>query len=367
MKSLYDISWKCSEPEYRADPALSYSTLAKYERKGRFNALPTLFDKDTSPSLTFGSLVDCLLTGSKEEFDSQFLVAEFPKLSDALLLMTNTLFARYGKVVDEIDAMFGEAHFYATVEEIPDAYLSEVGKQCDFWANDKWDNVRAKKIREGGISEYYKLLVLADGQEVINQKDMDDAYEALEALRTSDDTRFYFAPNNTEVDGVERLYQLKFKGEDPNAHTKFRCMADLIVVDYNEKTIQPVDLKTSSHNEWEFHKSMVDWRYDLQARLYWRLIKQNIEKDEFFKDFTLLPYKFIVVNRINLQPQVWDFPLTEVDGLLRLETVRNGVYLWRDPYVIGEELAYYLSNPECKVPREMQKSNNIVYYLTQYV
>ncbi len=106
---------------------------------------------------------------------------------------------------------------------------------------------------------------------------------------------------------------------------------------------------------------------DIQARLYWRLIKQNIEQDEFFKDFTLLPYKFIVVNRVNLQPQVWDFPLTEMDGLLRMETIRNGVYLWRDPYVIGEELAYYLSNPECKVPREMQKSNNIVYYLTQYI
>ena len=35
----------------------------------------------------------------------------------------------------------------------------------------------------------------------------------------------------------------------------------LIVVDYNNKTIQPVDLKTSFHKEWEFHKSFVDWRY----------------------------------------------------------------------------------------------------------
>ena len=366
-KSLYDISWQVTEPEYRADPALSYSTLAKYERKGRFNALPTLFDKDVSPSLTFGSLVDCLLTGSKEEFDAQFFVAEFPKLSDALVLIANTLFARYGKVVDDVDGMFGEAHYYATIEEMPDNYLSEVGKQCDFWANDKWDNVRAKKIREGGIADYYKLLVLADGKEVINQKDVDDAYAAVEALKSSDNTEFYFASNNTEVDGIERLYQLKFKGEDPEKHTKFRCMADLIIVDYNAKTIQPCDLKTSSHNEWEFHKSMADWRYDIQARLYWRLIKQNIEKDEFFKDFKLLPYKFIVVNRINLQPMVWDFPLTEAEGLLTLKTVRNGVYLWRDPYTIGEELDYYLSNPECKVPKEMKKSNNIVDFLTMYI
>ena len=144
-------------------------------------------------------------------------------------------------------------------------------------------------------------------------------------------------------------------------------MADLIVVDYNAKTIQPVDLKTSSHFEWEFHKSFVDWRYDIQARLYWRNIKQNIEKDDFFKEFTLLPYKFIVVNRLTLQPQVWDFQFTQAEGLLKLETIRNGVYLLRDPYTIGEELAYYLANPECKVPREMQKSNNIVDFLTKYI
>lgn len=362
MKSLYDISWKCSEPEYRADPALSYSTLAKFERKGRFNALPTLFDKDSSPSLTFGSLVDCLLTGSEEDFASQFLVAEFPKLSDNIILIAEHLFAKYGRATEE-DELFGEPQFYATIEDMPDNIIAEVGKQCGFWENPKWDNVRAKKIKEGGISEYYKLLVLADTKEVVNQKDVDDAYTAIEALRTSDNTAFYFAPNNTEIDGIERLYQLKFKGEDPIRHTKFRCMADLLVTDYNAKTIQPVDLKTSSHNEWEFHKSFVEWQYVIQSRLYWRLIKQNIEKDEFFKDFTLLPYKFIVVNRANLQPQVWDFPLTQAEGLIRIETIRNGVYLWRDPYVIGEELAYYLSNPECKVPREMSKSNNIVDFL----
>ena len=367
MKSLYDISWKCSEPEYRADPALSYSTLAKFERKGRFNALPTLFDKDSSPSLTFGSLVDCLLTGSKEEFDAQFLVAEFPKISDNIQLIAQTLFVKYGKEVDEVDDMFGDAHFYATIEEMPDDIISEVGKQCGFWSADKWDGVRAKKIKEGGISEYYKLLVLADGKEVINQKDMDDAYAAIEALRTSENTAFFFAPNNTETDGIERLYQLKFKGEDPSTHIQYRNMADLIVVDYNNKIIQPIDLKTSSHFEWEFHKSFVDWRYDIQARLYWRNIKQNIEKDDFFKEFTLLPYKFIVVNRLTLQPQVWDFAFTQAEGLLRLETIRNGVYLFRDPYTIGDELSYYLSNPECKVPREMQKSNSIVDFLTKNI
>ena len=59
-KSLYDISWKVSEPVYRADPALSYSTLSRYEREG-FNNLDKLFDRLETPSLTFGSCVDTLI------------------------------------------------------------------------------------------------------------------------------------------------------------------------------------------------------------------------------------------------------------------------------------------------------------------
>ena len=367
-KSLFDISWQVPENEYRQDPALSYSTLAKYEREGRFNSLPKLFDKVSTPSLTFGSLVDCLMTGSAEDFTKQFLVAEFPKLSDTITLITNTLYAKYGKSVETEDNPFDEdIPHYDTVEEMPDSVISAVAKECDFWAASKWDGVRAKKVRENNIGAYYKLLVLAEGKEVVSQQDVDDAYAAVEALRTSPNTIFFFAPNNTEVDGIERLYQLKFKGNDPVKGTAFRCMADLIIVDYNNKTIQPVDLKTSSHYEWEFYKSFAEWRYDLQARLYWRLIKQNCTKDEFFKDFTVLPYKFIVVNRATKQPQVWDFPFTQAEGVLKFETIRNGVYLWRDPYVIGEELAYYLSNPECKVPRDMQTSNNIIDFLTKKI
>ena len=76
-KSLKDISWLVTEDVYRADSALSYSTLARYEREG-FNNLDKLFDKLETPSLTFGSAVDSIITGGQEEFNERFIVAEFP-------------------------------------------------------------------------------------------------------------------------------------------------------------------------------------------------------------------------------------------------------------------------------------------------
>ena len=42
LKDLKRISWVCSEEEYRADPAYSYSILAKYNREG-FNKLDSSF------------------------------------------------------------------------------------------------------------------------------------------------------------------------------------------------------------------------------------------------------------------------------------------------------------------------------------
>ena len=70
MKSLKEISWDVDEATYRADPALSYSTIARYEREG-FNNLDKLFDKLDTPSLTFGRAVDSTITGGQAEFDKE--------------------------------------------------------------------------------------------------------------------------------------------------------------------------------------------------------------------------------------------------------------------------------------------------------
>ena len=94
-KSLRDISWNVSEETYRADPALSYSTLARYEREG-FNNLDKLFDRLETPSLTFGSAVDSIITGGQEEFDERFMVAEFPSTPDSITKMVKSLFSQYG-------------------------------------------------------------------------------------------------------------------------------------------------------------------------------------------------------------------------------------------------------------------------------
>lgn len=129
----------------------------------------------------------------------------------------------------------------------------------------------------------------------------------------------------------------------------------LIIVNHKEKWVKPVDLKTSSHTEWDFYKSFVDWRYDIQARLYWAIIRQNMDKDEYFKDFELLDYDFIVVNRKTLVPLVWTCPFTKAVGTLKFG--KNDQIEMRSPFVIGEELSSYLTSRP-KVPMGISETGH---------
>lgn len=322
-KSLRDISLQITEPEYRADPALSYSTLSRYEREG-FNNLDKLFDRIESPSLVFGSAVDTIITGSEEEFNKLFMVAQLDNPpSDTLVLITKRLFELWKDK-------------YTKLSDIPDDDI--ISSIEDIQWNNHWlPKTRAKKIKEdcGG---YYGLLYIAGDRTIISSDVYMSVLNTVDKLKSADSTRFYFEKDNIFDDDIERLYQLKFKAKFGNVW--YRCMADELTVIHSRKLVVPVDLKTSSKPEWDFYKSFLDWRYDIQGRLYWRLIRANMDRDPYYRDFKLANYRFIVVNRKTLVPLVWEFENTQSTSDLILP---DGNRL-RHPFVIGEELQSYLDN-----------------------
>jgi hypothetical protein len=141
---------------------------------------------------------------------------------------------------------------------------------------------------------------------------------------------------------IRRYYQLKFKFCADGVG--YRSMMDLVVVDYEKKIIYPIDLKTSlGCAEWDFEQNFKKWHYYIQARLYYRNLKANVEKDDYFKNFTIEDYRFIIVNPKTLTPLVWKFPLTKAIGTLVTD---DGDEI-KDPFEIGKELQGYL---DCKPP-----------------
>ena len=324
MKKFNSISWNIDEETYRADSALSYSVLAKYEREG-FSSLNKLFDKIETPSLTLGSAVDSIITGGKEEFKEKFMVADFPSISDSLVKIVTALFNKYGKL-----------ELASRLADIPDSEIIEATSVYSYQLNWK-PETRAKVIKEKG-KEYFNLLFLAGNKTILNTTTYNTVVSMVDALKTKPATKWYFQEDNP-FDNIERNYQLKFKANLNGIDYKF--MADLLIVDYNNKIIYPVDLKTSYKHEYEFYKSFIEWRYDIQSKLYYRIIRYNLDKDDYFKDFKLDDYRFIVVSR-DCNPLVWVYPSTK--SIVSINTGRYNQILLRDPEIIGKELKDYLSS-----------------------
>lgn len=344
MKSLKDISWQVTEEEYRADSAYSYSTLAKFEREG-FDKLETLFDKVDSPSLLFGSIVDTLLTDGYEAFEKLFYVAEFPEVTD--------------KVKTIVEALFGEyKNTYSSLHKIPNDIVIAYTESFEYQKNWK-PETRAKVVREQG-GEYYSLLYLSADKRVISTQLYQDALACVDKLKSSEATKWYFMDNNPFDDTTERLYQLKFKGEYNGI--PLRIMMDLAVIDHKNKIIYPCDLKTSYKSEWNFYKSFVEWSYYIQGQLYAEILRQNLEKDPYFKDFKIANYRFIVVCNRTRTPLVWEykdtFATTDlVYGKKNQIICRN----WRN---IVADLHYYLTQTP-SVPKDINVTipNDIIKFL----
>lgn len=325
MKSLKDISWQVDEPTYREDPAYSYSTISKFQKEG-FEHLDTLFDRVDTPSLLFGSMVDTLVTDSEEEYNNKYFAAVFPEVNNDFKPLVQTIKEEKGDVITSLYQLSNE-----TIVE----YLDRFGIYQNNWKI----QTKADKVREA-CEAYYKLLFLSEGKTLVTSEMNDDAHACFKALKESEATKWYFQSDNP-FDGIERLYQLKWKGEYEGI--SLRCMMDLAIIDHKNKIIIPCDLKTSSHLEYDFYKSYVQWNYQIQNNLYSYLLKQNIEKDEYFKDFKILPYRFIVVNRKELNPKVWEVngPMqwSEVDFTIGEIEFRN----WRN---IVKELHYYMTHSQ---------------------
>lgn len=99
---------------------------------------------------------------------------------------------------------------------------------------------------------------------------------------------------------------------------------------------------------------------DIQARLYWRIIRYNMDQDPYFKDFKLADYRFIVANRKTLTPLIWLFEGTQKIG----EIVTKDNVILRDPFTIGEELNGYLINkPSVPNGIELIKPNRLEDWL----
>jgi hypothetical protein len=338
-KSLYDLSWQVDENTYRSNPAISYSALSTFAREGH-TKVPTLWEKKDSEALRFGGLVDTLLT-EPEKVEEKYFVADFPSVSDAVLTIVRDSFAMYGQE-------------HRSLDKIPSEGLLDIINTNKYASN--WlPQTRINDIIKKG-KEYYDLLFLSGDKMIVSSQDYTTATSCVDTLKTHPYTKNFLSVNPFNED-IEGFYQLKFLLEkDENLVRPVRCMFDRIIVDHKRKIIIPCDLKTTGKPEYKFDESFLQWRYDLQATLYSYILFKILASDDYYKDFKIYPFMFIVVNRYNLTPLVWKFKdnLTVSDWVSADGVKHKG---WR---TLLQELDWYLKNEKYEYPIEAYANQGVM-------
>lgn len=284
VKSLKTLTQNWTEEEYRSYPAYHHSEIAQYAREG-FKCIAHLGEQKESESLTFGSLVDTLIT-EPDKFDEKFYISTVIFPSDTMKGIIDGLFDSL-----KLDSL----------DQITDDVILNAAE--GFYANIKSPEKRVAKVRDEG-REYYNSLVLGNNKKIITQQQYDDAQRCVEKLK---ETYEVFQPISPfEENDKEILYQAKFK----NDYIKLPIvvMFDAILVDHKNKTIYPYDLKTTGQPEYLFPSSFIKWGYDIQGDMYMYVLEKILKEDEVFKDYKIAPFTFIVINKDSLQPLTWSYP-----------------------------------------------------------
>lgn len=352
-KSILDIAWDVPEETYRNDPSYHYSLLSDFRNKGIHFANELLNppeEKKPSKSLVFGSLVDAMLTDES-------------KLGQ---------FENIGKEEDVVKLTATEQKVATYILENQDYFPIDLLKEnpgvlfrcfidCGAYSTSKQQTVLDK--HGGKILDYLEKIIQSEVSKYqITEEDWVDALECKSAILESPMGKYFRA---LPFDGdIERVYQLKLKWKDPKTGITYRIMLDNVYVDHDNKIIQPNDVKTSSSYEDEFYNSFIKWNYDIQARLYWHVLHNILKEDSYFKNFTILPFQFLVISRYSKTPIIWRYDDCVKSGELVYHKRNGSVIILDDPFDLGLRLqkASDRANP-IKEGISIMGSNPIEYWI----
>lgn len=263
-----------SDEEYFKIEALSHSLLSRYKNEGMKCEEPI----DSNQSLLFGSLVDTMITNQKDL--SSYVIIDKMTDSEADLLRD------MAEVQDQKQG------------ELTDDDLLLIANQQQWRANWK-DQTRLEKLRL-----IYSNVKGKSGVNLIPMNMYQDAVNCVCALRNTTITNDILSCQDKTI---------VFQGAVISDYLgyMFRSKFDIVLIDEQNKTIYPYDLKTTSKPEYEFMYSFVKFGYDLQARIYMSLLKQRLS-DLGMSDWTIKQFTFIVVNRAEPNPMLYSVDLPDM-------------------------------------------------------
>jgi hypothetical protein len=255
------------------------------------------FEKEEGPTpsyFIFGSAVDCLIT-TPEDFSNRFAVMDIQKPSDTISLILENVHRQ----ILEVGADPTRTYLLDWSE-----FILSVATGLGYGKSWKPETVVNKIVEQGG--DYFEFISQAEGKDVIDV----NMYEKVEQCASSILNNEYVKP----LLDVNTQHQVAVYWEYNGINCK--SLLDLVNIDEEAKTIQPIDIKTTSDSVYFFPSSVLKFRYDIQAAFYTDSLRH------MYPEYTVLPFKFIVAEKSNQNPPLV-YTCTEKD----LDIGRVGITL----------------------------------------
>ena len=244
--------------------------------------------------LLIGSGVDDKISMGNEAFLEKYHIGSEDKPSDAVMSMIQMIF---DELVNQLGQQEAAVLIDYTLHDLRDGILvaADHHKYQLRWK----EETRINKIAEAGY-EYFEELKKAYGKQILEPLEVDIIETIERSWRTNPYTAKYF---NHQGPNTHIFYQVPIYFEFMNVDCK--CLLDIVIVDTEKMTIQPVDMKTMAENTITFPKSVARFGYNFQGAFYTEGLKQLVAlpgstdtvqelKDIVNEDFEVLPFKFMV-------------------------------------------------------------------------
>jgi hypothetical protein len=214
--------------------------------------------------------------------------------------------------------------------------------------------------------EYYNALKRAKGKTIISYDEYEEVNHAKEYLLNNPYTRPYFQDPRSHII-IKTQVGIVFKHSEDDVQCK--ALLDGIIIDTENKTIQPYDLKTIGVSITSFPFSFLKYGYYLQAAHYYNAVKYMLENHsedlrlawdlpESPKDYELKFMEFVVSEKKLTQSNpARIFCTTENDYKLGLNGGKVGRRYYPGINELISQWKWHEENNNWDYPKELIENN----------
>lgn len=334
--------------EYFKTPAISNSLLNAVQNPRWLKIKmdnPDMEDEEKA-HFRIGSCLDCLLT-TPELFEDSFVIISSKRPAGLMAKFIESLPSGLDILSD--NSLYQEAYDKAGYKAKLETIIAKL------WANPEL------------VNYYFDITVSAKDKIIISKDEYEQVIKAKELLLANEFTKPYFFPE----EGCELLSQVPiyFKclySDLDNASSGYeecKALLDGIIINHDDKTIQPYDLKTTGKSVYSFKDAFLEYGYYRQAAFYdWAIRQPESPVREYLKQgYQILDFKFIVVEtKVTSSHPAIIYEVT--DDCLQMgrygDTIGNRYY--KGIFQLIKDYQFHKENNYWDMPKSLYENKGII-------